>query len=291
MKSFVFVLLITVMAVACSQQFVRQIQACLSPCDLTIVVFFAENNIDRNNWLHYHSAMTTPNVDAQELAKFASHAAHWWDADGELKTLHHINPLRLGFITQITDLSHKHVVDVGCGGGILAESMAAKGAQVTGIDMNPEVLEVARLHQLESGLKIEYLCTAVETLAAERPDHYDVVTCLEMLEHVPDPAAIVKACAQLVKPGGHLFFSTINRHPKSWLYAILGAEYILKLLPKNTHDYSRFIRPSELSTWTRQAGLTPKKIQGMSYNPFSQKGSLTSDVSVNYLLHAMRIPS
>jgi 2-polyprenyl-6-hydroxyphenyl methylase/3-demethylubiquinone-9 3-methyltransferase len=226
------------------------------------------------------------NVDPTELAKFAALAAHWWDAQGELKTLHQINPLRLGYISQKVQLAHKNIIDIGCGGGILAESMAQQGANVTGIDMNKPVIEVAKLHQLESGTTVEYHHTSAEAFADAHPAHYDVVTCLEMLEHVPDPLAIVKACAQLVKPGGHLFFSTLNRNPKSYLYAILGAEYLLKLLPKNTHDYAKFIRPSELNQWLHQSHLYTQEMQGIAYQPLSQQFKLSDDISVNYLLYA-----
>lgn len=229
------------------------------------------------------------NVDPQEIHKFAAHASHWWDPNGELKTLHQVNPLRLNYIAEKVPLAGQKVIDIGCGGGILTESMAKLGAIVTGIDLSKPGIEVAKLHQLESGLDIEYLHTAAETIAAERPGSYDVVTCLEMLEHVPDPAAIVEACALLVKPGGHLFFSTLNRNMKSYLFAILGAEYILKILPKNTHDYAKFIRPSELSNWGRRAGITPKELKGVAYQPFSQQFSLTDDISVNYLFHAIRL--
>lgn len=228
------------------------------------------------------------NYDPQELAKFAALAAHWWDANGELKTLHQVNPLRLGYIMEKIDLSGKSVIDIGCGGGILSESMAAKGASVTGIDMNKSVIDVAKLHQLESGAKVEYLHQSAESIAAEREGQYDVVTCLEMLEHVPDPQSVIQACAKLVKPDGHVFFSTLNRNPKSYLFAILGAEYLLKILPKNTHDYAKFIRPSELSTWSRKAKLTPREMKGIAYNPLSQIFRLTDDVSVNYLLHTTR---
>jgi len=230
----------------------------------------------------------TQNYDQEELSKFAALASHWWDTEGELKTLHHINPLRLCYISDIVNLSGKSVIDIGCGGGILAESLWANGANVTGIDLNASVIEVAKLHQLESRSTVEYLHVATETIAKEREGQYDVVTCLEMLEHVPDPSSIVKSCAQLVKPGGHVFFSTLNRNPKSWLFAILGAEYLLKLIPKNTHDYTKFIRPSELSTWVREAGLTPRDVKGMSYHPFTQTAKLTDDVSVNYLYHAVK---
>jgi 2-polyprenyl-6-hydroxyphenyl methylase/3-demethylubiquinone-9 3-methyltransferase len=229
------------------------------------------------------------NVDPQEIEKFAKVAAHWWDPEGELKTLHQLNPLRLNYITEKVNLAGKKVIDIGCGGGILSEGMAKLGATVTGIDLNKPVIEVAKLHQLESKLNVEYLHIAAETIAAERPDTYDVITCLEMLEHVPDPAAIVEACALLVKPGGHLFFSTLNRNLKSYLFAILGAEYVLKILPKNTHDYAKFIRPSELTNWGRKVGIAPQELKGIAYQPFTQEFSLTDDISVNYLFHAIRL--
>jgi 2-polyprenyl-6-hydroxyphenyl methylase/3-demethylubiquinone-9 3-methyltransferase len=230
--------------------------------------------------------MHDQNVDPKEIEKFASLSAHWWDATGELKTLHQINPLRLGYISEKVDLSGKTVIDIGCGGGILSESMSKLGAKVTGVDLNKSGIHVAKLHQLESGTDVEYLHTSAESIAEQRPGHYDVVTCLEMLEHVPDPASIVKACAKLLKPGGHVFFSTLNRTPKSYLFAILGAEYILKLLPKNTHDYAKFILPSELSCWARQQQLSVQEIKGIAYNPFTHHFKLTDDVSVNYLLYA-----
>jgi 2-polyprenyl-6-hydroxyphenyl methylase/3-demethylubiquinone-9 3-methyltransferase len=225
------------------------------------------------------------NYDKEELAKFAALAAHWWDQQGELKTLHQINPLRLRYITEKVDLSGKRVMDIGCGGGILTESMATLGAKVTGIDMNKSVIDVAKLHQLESGTDVEYVFTSAETIADERPHTYDVITCLEMLEHVPDPASVINACAKLLKPGGHVFFSTLNRNPKSYLFAILGAEYLLKLLPKNTHDFAKFIRPSELNTWASAAGFQAKEMKGIAYNPFTQQFKLTDDVSVNYLFY------
>ena len=229
------------------------------------------------------------NYDPQELEKFAAVAAHWWDPAGELKTLHQINPLRLSYIAEKIPLSGKKVIDIGCGGGILSEGMAKLGATVTGIDLNKPVIDVANLHQLESGTTVEYLHTAAETIASERPGFYDVVTCLEMLEHVPDPESVIHACAELVKPGGHLFFSTLNRNPKAYLFAIIGAEYLLKILPKNTHDFAKFIRPSELNNWGRRAGLTQQELKGISYNPFSQQFKLTDDISVNYLCHAVRL--
>lgn len=230
------------------------------------------------------------NFDTQELAKFSSLAAHWWDAEGKLKTLHQINPLRLGYITDKIPLAGKSVIDIGCGGGILSESMAREGATVTGIDMNKSVIDVAKLHQLESGTNAEYLHQSAEDIAAERPAAYDVVTCLEMLEHVPDPFSVIRACTRLVKPGGHVFFSTLNRNPKSYLFAILGAEYLLNILPRNTHDYAKFIRPSELSGWCRKADLIPRETKGIAYQPFTKTFRMTTDISVNYLLHAVRNP-
>ena len=226
------------------------------------------------------------NYDSQEIDHFSSLAAHWWDTMGLLKTLHQINPIRLCYIKKNVNLLDKKVIDIGCGGGILTESMAKEGAIVTGIDMSKPVLDVAELHQLESKTNIEYIHTAAESIATKRPASYDVVTCLEMLEHVPDPFSIIQACAQLVKPGGHVFFSTINRHPKAYFFAILGAEYFLKLLPKNTHDYAKFIRPSELSTWLRQSNLLPQETCGISYSPLTSQFNLTNDISVNYLLYA-----
>lgn len=231
----------------------------------------------------------TLNVDQQELNKFASLASRWWDPEGDLKTLHQVNPLRLGFIDSKANLNGKKVIDIGCGGGILTESMAALGAEVTGIDMNKSLIDIAKLHQLETGTQAEYLTTSAEDIAKERHGQYDVVTCLEMLEHVPDPASVIKACAALVKSGGHVFFSTLNRNPKSYLFAIIGAEYLLKILPKNTHDYRKFIKPSELGAWARQSNLQPHSITGIHYNPFTKSFKLNDDVSVNYLLHAKKI--
>ncbi len=231
----------------------------------------------------------TLNVDQTELNKFASLSAHWWDTEGELKTLHQINPLRLGFIKEKTPLAGKKVVDIGCGGGILTEAMAKEGAIATGIDLNPSLITVGQLHLLETNTKVDYQTISAEDFAAAHPASQDVVTCLEMLEHVPDPAAIVRACAEIVKPGGHVFFSTLNRNPKSYLFAIVGAEYVLKILPKNTHDYEKFIRPSELSAWARAAGLAPQELKGISYNPLTKQFKLTDDVSVNYLMHAVKL--
>jgi len=225
-----------------------------------------------------------PNVDLIELEKFSQLAHKWWDPNSEFKPLHEINPLRLGYIDRIASLSGKTVLDVGCGGGILTEGMAGLGAKVTGIDLGDKSLQVAKLHLLESGKQVEYRKIAVEELAAERPGQYDVVTCMEMLEHVPDPAAVVTACARLAKPDGQVFFSTLNRNPKSYLFAIIGAEYALNLLPRGTHDYAKFIKPSELAQWCRNGGLTVTDIAGMSYNPLNKVYSLASDTSVNYLV-------
>jgi 2-polyprenyl-6-hydroxyphenyl methylase/3-demethylubiquinone-9 3-methyltransferase len=228
------------------------------------------------------------NVDPLEVQKFSKLAHRWWDQSSEFRTLHEINPLRLEWINTCVTLAGKTILDVGCGGGILAESMAKKGAHVTGIDLSEKALKVADLHSLESGVQIRYEMVAAENLAAREPGHYDVVTCMEMLEHVPDPAAIVQACATLVKPGGHVFFSTLNRNPKSYLFAILGAEYMLRLLPKGTHDYAKFITPAELSQFTRNAGLRIDILKGLTYNPLTQLYSLNQDTSVNYLMACRR---
>ena len=225
------------------------------------------------------------NVDAQELAKFSELAHRWWDPESEFRPLHQINPLRLEWIDQLAGLHGKRVLDVGCGGGILAEAMARRAAVVMGIDLAAKPLGVARLHALEAGVaNLEYREIATEALAAERPATFDIVTCMEMLEHVPDPAAVVQACAALTKPGGWVFFSTLNRNPKSFLMAIIGAEYVLRLLPRGTHEYAKFIRPSELGRWCRDTGLTLQSSRGMDYNPLTRRYSLTSDTSVNYLL-------
>jgi 2-polyprenyl-6-hydroxyphenyl methylase/3-demethylubiquinone-9 3-methyltransferase len=224
------------------------------------------------------------NADPIELEKFSLLAHKWWDPNSEFKPLHDINPLRLGYIDRIAALSGMTVLDVGCGGGILAESMAAAGATVTGIDLADKSLQVAKLHLLESGRQVEYRKIAVEALAKESPVHYDIVTCMEMLEHVPDPAGVVAACAKLVKPNGHVFFSTLNRNPKSYLLAIIGAEYMLKLLPRGTHDYAKFIKPSELAQWCRNVGLNVTDIAGMSYSPLHKSYSLGKDTDVNYLI-------
>ena len=235
--------------------------------------------------------MTTanPNVDPAELAKFGALAARWWDPTSEFKPLHDINPLRLNHIDKLVGLAGKRVIDVGCGGGILAESMAIKGADVTGIDLSEKPLMVAGLHKLETlaagkTLSLDYRLVAAEDLAQEQPAQFDCVTCLEMLEHVPDPASTIQACAALAKPGGWLFFSTINRNPKSFLFAIIGAEYVLQLLPKGTHEYRRFLTPAELANFVRSAGLTVTELTGMTYNPFTKVYRLGNDVSVNYML-------
>ena len=231
----------------------------------------------------------TVNVDADEIEKFSRLAAKWWDKYGEFKPLHDINPLRLDYIDRNAALAGKTVVDVGCGGGILADAMARKGAEVLGIDLAEKSLQAARLHALEAETpRVSYRAVAAEALAAQEPASFDVVTCMEMLEHVPDPAAIVAACAALVKPGGQVFFSTLNRNPKSWLMAIAGAEYALRLLPQGTHDYTRFIRPSELAAFCRAAGLSVQRVSGLHYNPLTRRCWLTPDASVNYMLSALR---
>lgn len=224
------------------------------------------------------------NVDPLELKKFEDLAHRWWDKNSEFKPLHEINPLRLDHIDRKVGLRGKTVLDVGCGGGILAESMAARGATVTGIDLGDKPLKVAKLHLLESGERVDYRLISAEDLAQERPQSFDLVTCMEMLEHVPDPAATVRACATLVKPDGWVFFSTINRNPKAYLFAIIGAEYVLNLLPKGTHDYAKFIQPAELANLARQADMRVDHLIGMSYNPFSKVYSLGSDTSVNYII-------
>jgi len=228
------------------------------------------------------------NADPAELEKFSELAHCWWDPQGEFRPLHEMNPLRLGWIDGLAGLAGKAVLDVGCGGGILSEAMARLGAKVTGIDLSEKALRVARLHLLESGLAVDYQLSSAEEFSNPTRDKFEAVTCMELLEHVPDPASTIAACAQLVKPGGHVFFSTINRNPKSYLFAVIGAEYLLKLLPKGTHDYARFIKPSELSQWCRAAGLRPLELKGMTYNPITNQYRLSADCDVNYALCCAR---
>ena len=232
--------------------------------------------------------MNTLNADPAEIQKFSDLAHRWWDPTSEFRPLHEINPLRLEWINNRSALAGKNVIDIGCGGGILSESMAKKGANVTGIDLSDKALKVADLHGLESGITVRYKRIAAEQMAQEEAEQYDVVTCMEMLEHVPDPASIIRACFTLVKPGGHVFFSTLNRNAKSYLFAIIGAEYLLQMLPKGTHDYAKFITPAELSQAIRNAGLQVDSIRGMSYNPISKIYSLNQDTSVNYLVACTR---
>ena len=236
------------------------------------------------------STSNTINVDPAELAKFSDLAHRWWDPESEFRPLHELNPLRLHWIDQQAELKGKHVLDVGCGGGILADSMARKGADVLGIDLAGKSLKVAQLHALEASTpNIHYREVAVEVLAAERPQSFDVVTCMEMLEHVPDPASVVKACAQLVKPGGWVFFSTLNRNAKAWLLAVVGAEYVLNMLPRGTHDYRKFIQPAELAAWCRLPGLNLVEIKGMAFNPLTHKYSVSADTSVNYMMATRKV--
>ena len=230
----------------------------------------------------------TVNADPKELAKFSELAHRWWDPGGEFRPLHQINPLRLAWIEGKAGLAGKQVLDVGCGGGILAEAMARSGARVKGIDLAEKPLKVAELHRLESGVAVEYEAASAEDLAVREPGRYDVVTCMEVLEHVPDPSSTVRACATLAKPGGHLFFATINRNPKSYLFAIVGAEYVLGLLPKGTHDYAKLIKPSELARWCRGGALEVEGLVGMTYNPLTKAYALGRDTDVNYMLHAVR---
>jgi 2-polyprenyl-6-hydroxyphenyl methylase / 3-demethylubiquinone-9 3-methyltransferase len=232
--------------------------------------------------------MNQPNVDSGEIAKFNALAERWWDPNSEFRPLHDINPLRLNYIDERLDLPGKKVIDIGCGGGLLSEGMARRGAMVTGIDLGEAPLAVARLHAEQSGVEVEYLQVLAEEIAEQRAGEYDAVTCLEMLEHVPDPSSVIRACAKLVKPGGQVFFSTINRNPKAFLFAIVGAEYVLRLLPRGTHEYAKLIRPSELAGWSRDAGLDVRDTTGMTYNPVTQVYKLNRDVSVNYLMHAVR---
>jgi len=228
------------------------------------------------------------NVDLKELEKFSELASRWWDPNSEFKPLHQINPLRLNWIDERSNLKGKRVLDVGCGGGILAESMAERGASVVGIDLADAALSVARLHALDTGVELEYLSVSAEEYAQTHAESFDVVTCLEVLEHVPDPASTIAACARLTKPGGTLYFSTINRNPKSWLFAIVGAEYVLNLLPKGTHEFNKFIRPAELDAHCRSAQIDVTEITGLTYNPLSKVYKLESDVAVNYMMQAQK---
>lgn len=232
---------------------------------------------------------TTSNVDPQEIAKFEALASRWWDRGSEFKPLHDINPLRANFIDQHSAVAGKKLIDVGCGGGILAESMAQRGAHVTGIDMGEAPLTVANIHKLESGVEVDYRQCTAEQMAQDQPEHYDIVCCLEMLEHVPDPGSVIAACADMTKPGGSLYFSTINRNPKAFAFAIVGAEHLLKLLPAGTHEYARFIKPSELAGWLRDAGLIMENMTGLLYNPITKNYWLDAkDVSVNYMIRASK---
>lgn len=229
------------------------------------------------------------NVDPNEIRKFEELASRWWDKNSEFKPLHDINPLRANWIDNLAPVAEQKVLDVGCGGGILAEALAQRGAQVTGIDMGDAPLGVAKLHQLESGLSIDYQKSTAEDFAKNHENAFDVVTCLEMLEHVPDPSSVVRACTQMVKPGGHVFFSTINRNPKAFLFAIIGAEYVLRLLPRGTHEYAKFIRPSELANWSRDAGLQVNQMTGLLFNPLSKKYRLSdTDMDVNYMISTQK---
>lgn len=228
------------------------------------------------------------NADPQELEKFSALAHRWWDPQSEFKPLHQINPLRLAWIERLAPLAGKSALDIGCGGGILSESMARRGARVKGIDLSDKALKVAQLHSLESRIEVDYEAVSAEDLALRSPSAFDVVTCMELLEHVPDPASTVRACARLSRPGGQVFFSTLNRNLKSYLFAVIGAEYVLKLLPKGTHDYAKFIKPSELARYARDSGLAVRSIIGMTYNPLARTYALGEDTDVNYLVHAVR---
>ena len=227
--------------------------------------------------------ITTDNSNPVEIEKFTASASQWWDPEGELKTLHQVNPLRLELVNKTCSISNKKVLDVGCGGGILSESMAAIGADVMAIDLGKELIDIADLHSLDSGINVNYQCMSIETLAEQQNSAFDVVTCMEMLEHVPDPNSIIQACSKLVKPGGYVFFSTLNRNPKSYLLSVVVAEYMLGMLPKGTHNYSSFIKPSELAAWSRQAGLELVESRGIEYRPLSQSFTMTNDISMNYI--------
>ncbi|MCF6323821.1 MAG: bifunctional 2-polyprenyl-6-hydroxyphenol methylase/3-demethylubiquinol 3-O-methyltransferase UbiG [Gammaproteobacteria bacterium] len=242
----------------------------------------AENNVNTDY-------IPGDNVDRNEVAKFEAMASRWWDVNGECKPLHAINPLRLNYIDEKSGgIAGKKVIDVGCGGGILSESLVQRGATVSGIDMSQPSIEVAKLHLYESNLEVDYQHATAEAFAERHPHRFDVVTCMELLEHVPDPASVIRACAKLVKPGGHLFFSTVNRNPKAYLFAIIGAEYLLKMLPKGTHDFAKFIRPSELEAWAREVGLSTHDISGLSYNPLNKHYSVGNDIDVNYMMHTQQ---
>ena len=231
---------------------------------------------------------STQNVDQAEIARFEAAASRWWDPEGEMRPLHELNPVRLEYVERSGRLEGRDVLDVGCGGGLLAEAMARKGARVTGLDMAAELLKVAQLHALEAGVAVNYLLASAEQHAVERAAGYDVVTCMEMLEHVPDPAQVIVALAALVRPGGHVFLSTINRTPRAYLRAVIGAEYVLRLLPTGTHTYEKFIRPSELSAWARSAGLSTVDIAGLDYDPFARTARIVTDARVNYLMHLVK---
>jgi 2-polyprenyl-6-hydroxyphenyl methylase/3-demethylubiquinone-9 3-methyltransferase len=228
---------------------------------------------------------STPNVDQAEIARFEAAASRWWDPQGEMRPLHDLNPVRLEYVERSGRLEGRDVLDVGCGGGLLAEAMARKGARVTGLDMATDLLKVAQLHALEAGVTVNYLLESAEQHAVEHAARYDIVTCMEMLEHVPDPAQVIAALAALVRPGGHVFLSTINRTPRAYLRAVIGAEYVLRLLPTGTHTYEKFIRPSELSAWARSAGLSTVDVAGLDYDPFSRTARIVTDARVNYLMH------
>jgi len=234
------------------------------------------------------TAKANTNVDPNEIKKFEDLASRWWDPESEFRPLHAINPLRTDYINLHSPVKNKKLLDVGCGGGLISEAMSAFGAEVTGIDMGEAPLSVAKLHLLESGEKVEYIKITTEQLAEQRPEQYDVVTCLEMLEHVPNPALVIEACAKMVKPGGDVYFSTINRNPKAWLFAIVGAEYVLNMLPKGTHEYDKLIKPSELSQYARQSGLEMQRMIGLHYNPLTKVYKLAPGVDVNYMIHCTK---